>query len=345
MFLRRHLELLPAHHQDKDPNKLAIIFYSVVGLSILGEDVKMKYKHSIPWLESLYLNDGEFSGFLMGSTKALEHFSTISLPNTLFALLILLQLDDRKFFEQELDRNTLGNFVHSCQREDGSFSSFLNLEKNPAKVDSNDLRFAYIAVSILHIAGCRTEDEYSRYINVKSLVHFVQMNMCSVGGFGKSGEPQGGYTSCALSLLSLLGRLDCLPMEFIDKTIYWLVNRQVSSLGLFKDQDENDDYDPDDIGGLNGRENKLADTCYVFWCLNSFGILEKDWRQLIDTGLICEYLLNQTQNTIIGGFSKNDQDDPDIYHTFLGLAALQLIKGTFNGILCLPNSVTTAYGL
>jgi geranylgeranyl transferase type-1 subunit beta len=37
-----------------------------------------------------------------------------------------------------------------------------------------------------------------------------------------------------------------------DDTIYWLVNRQVSS-------------DNADKGGFNGRVNKPADTCYSFW--------------------------------------------------------------------------------
>ena len=39
------------------------------------------------------------------------------------------------------------------------------------------------------------------------------------------------------------------------------------------------------------------------------------------------YLLDKTQHLIMGGFGKTPSDLPDIYHAYLGLAALSLING------------------
>ena len=44
---------------------------------------------------------------------------------------------------------------------------------------------------------------------------------------------------------------------------------------------------------------------------------------LIDTKGCREYLLRRTQH-IIGGFGKVSGDPPDIYHSYLGLAALAI---------------------
>lgn len=43
-FFERHLQLLPSSHQGHDVNRMAIIFYSMVGLSIFDNDVPAKYK-------------------------------------------------------------------------------------------------------------------------------------------------------------------------------------------------------------------------------------------------------------------------------------------------------------
>ena len=39
------------------------------------------------------------------------------------------------------------------------------------------------------------------------------------------------------------------------------------------------------------------------------------------------YLLEKTQHLVAGGFGKFPSDPPDIYHAYLGLAALALIDG------------------
>ncbi|CDO94589.1 unnamed protein product [Kluyveromyces dobzhanskii CBS 2104] len=345
-FCKRHLYLLPSHHQDKDPNRLAIAFYSLTGIELLRKPVSDEFQYSVDWLRSCYLEIADHSGFAISSIRNANDLTSLNLPNTLFGLVCLLLLKDHEFFESKLNRTTLCEFVSSCQLPNGSFTSFLDKCGCPSKIDSHDLRFCYIAVSILYLAGCRSESDFAQYIDVSKLVQFIMARQCSIGGFGEWNEPHGGYTSCALSALSLLGKIQALSSLDRHNTLHWLVNRQISNLGASIEQESNDDFDSDDSGGFNGRENKLADTCYAFWCLNSLSIIEPtQWRQLVDISMIKDYLRNQTQNTVIGGFAKNDQDDPDIYHSALGIAALKLIEDEINGVLCIPNSIIDDFEL
>jgi geranylgeranyl transferase type-1 subunit beta len=45
---------------------------------------------------------------------------------------------------------------------------------------------------------------------------------------------------------------------------------------------------------------------------------------LYDRVAVTKYLLTKTQNPITGGFGKFPGDPPDLYHSYLGLAALSL---------------------
>ncbi|QLG72469.1 hypothetical protein HG535_0D01770 [Zygotorulaspora mrakii] len=347
-YLKRHLGLLPSSQQSHDVNKMAIIFYSLVSLSAIGIDVAKEYGSSAQWIcrHRIALESSgskvALSGFVGSLTLDIPNTNTVSLPNTLFALLVLRLLKCDEFFCSVRNRETICAFVSTCQvAEDGSFTSVLaNKHFLPSPLDASDLRFCFIAVEILCLLGCRKLQDYSKYINVDKLIAYILSQQCDSGGFGSYGEPHAGYTSCALSTLSLLESLACLTDEFKELTLLWLVHRQVSDEGCMQLQCKNPFFDEEDHGGFQGRENKFADTCYAFWCLNSMNILQFNTSATLGTFESAKmYLLSRTQNTIIGGFSKNDVDDPDLYHTCLGVAALKLIEGTFNGVLFLPSAI------
>ena len=78
--------------------------------------------------------------------------------------------------------------------------------------------------------------------------------------------------------------------------------------------------------GMNGRTNKVADTCYAFWAGGSLHILAQP--SLYDHNGIQRYLLEKTQHPVLGGFGKFPGDLPDLYHSYLGLAALSLAGGS-----------------
>lgn len=75
--------------------------------------------------------------------------------------------------------------------------------------------------------------------------------------------------------------------------------------------------------GMNGRPNKVADTCYAWWVIASLHILGKG--ELYDRSALRMYLLEKAQHPVLGGFGKFPGDLPDLYHSSLGLAALSLI--------------------
>ncbi|CAY79612.1 Cdc43p [Saccharomyces cerevisiae EC1118] len=348
-FFERHLQLLPSSHQGHDVNRMAIIFYSISGLSIFDVNVSAKYGDHLGWMRKHYiktvLDDTEntaISGFVGSLVMNIPHATTINLPNTLFALLSMIMLRDYEYFETILDKRSLARFVSKCQRPDrGSFVSCLDYKTNcGSSVDSDDLRFCYIAVAILYICGCRSKEDFDEYIDTEKLLGYIMSQQCYNGAFGAHNEPHSGYTSCALSTLALLSSLEKLSDKFKEDTITWLLHRQVSSHGCMKFESElNASYEQSDDGGFQGRENKFADTCYAFWCLNSLHLLTKDWKMLCQTELVTNYLLDRTQKTLTGGFSKNDEEDADLYHSCLGSAALALIEGKFNGELCIPQEI------
>lgn len=354
-FITRHLGLLPPTVQKQDANKLALLFYSLVSLSALDVNVAKEYGSYIPWVWSHYheyeLDDGTTIGGFVGSHMTYIADSSkisISLSNTLFALLSLLLMGDT---EAPLKRQRISQFVSRCQLDIGGFVSVLDYESGrPSAVDSCDLRFTYIAVSILYILGCRNAGEFGHYVDLGRILQFIDDKKCASGGFGDFGETHGGYTSCALSSLQLLKRLDMLEDKFTEDTLYWLTMRQISRDGCMSLQEElNPMYDLNDDGGFQGRENKFADTCYAFWCLNSINILASQLNDKlynwVTLSKVEEYLLQRAQNQIIGGFSKNDEDEPDLYHTCLGISVLKLMEGKFHGALCIPKSVSDKHNL
>ncbi|KAG0665133.1 hypothetical protein C6P45_000490 [Maudiozyma exigua] len=351
-FLKRHLLLLPASHQSTDVNLMAVVFYAFESLAALGQDIATDYQSNLKWMRSNYVSqkvtDEELSGFIGGPTMNIPDTITLSLPNTLFGLLTLVLMRDMEFFDKVLNKKTLGKFVSRCQlKENGAFVSVLDYKLGKASIiDSHDLRFCYIAVAILYTIGCRTEDDFKEYIDVDSLVEFILSQRSAFGGFGAFGEAHAGYTSCALSALKLLNKLDELSSLEKEKTLQWLIDRQVTREGCWEKQDiSNEYYNEDDHGGFQGRENKSADTCYAFWCVNSISILYPNLKTMLQTEPVKDHLLNRTQNTLTGGFSKCYKEDADLYHTCLGIAALKLMEGSFNGALCIPTHAAKEFDL
>ena len=175
-------------------------------------------------------------------------------------------------------------------------------------------------------------------------------------------EPHAGYTFCSLGALRFTERLsfdspasnnsDKAP-KHPEEVVRWLVHLQtnllyqMSSLDsefldskpgaklnaieaanlLSTHQESTPDFDDlkdsfIDCASMSGRANKVADTCYAFWAGASLHMLEQG--NLYDRDAVMKYLLEKTQNTITGGFGKLPGDPPDLYHSYLGLAALSL---------------------
>ncbi|KAJ3559709.1 hypothetical protein NPX13_g9497 [Xylaria arbuscula] len=73
------------------------------------------------------------------------------------------------------------------------------------------------------------------------------------------------------------------------------------------------------LAGFNGRLNKLPDTCYTWWNSGALSLLGED--NLVSRGPARRFILEKTQH-LIGGFAKYAGGPPDVYHGYMGLAAL-----------------------
>lgn len=74
--------------------------------------------------------------------------------------------------------------------------------------------------------------------------------------------------------------------------------------------------------GMNGRCNKIADTCYAYWVSAPLQILGR--MDIISAKPVRKYLLDKTQH-VLGGFGKVVGDPPDMYHSFLGMMVLAML--------------------
>ncbi|CAI6341582.1 unnamed protein product [Periconia digitata] len=90
--------------------------------------------------------------------------------------------------------------------------------------------------------------------------------------------------------------------------------------------------------GINGRLNKIGDTCYAYYVTAPLFTLGH--QDAIDKRPIRRWLVEKTAH-MIGGFGKGPGDPPDIYHSFLGLMVLSMFGEAglqdVDVVLCITN--------
>jgi geranylgeranyl transferase type-1 subunit beta len=99
---------------------------------------------------------------------------------------------------------------------------------------------------------------------------------------------------------------------------------------------ERSDSQAPPLVGMNGRPNKIADTCYAYW--TSLPLQMLGYLDIVDRKPIRQWLLEKTQH-MVGGFGKTTGDPPDMYHSFLGLIVIAMYGETglqdVNASLCI----------
>ncbi|PVV00694.1 hypothetical protein BB560_004914 [Smittium megazygosporum] len=261
-----------------------------------------------------------------------------------------------------LDGENVVKYVLSCQNKDGGFGGHtghdshllytmsavqilalydrlgdINKEANPEtgymqgdEYGETDTRFAFIGLAICNILGNIEQ------ISHESIVEFVEQSMNYDGGFGSGpgGESHAAQVYTSLAALAIAGRLDIVNRE---KLAGWLSERQQTMVGPL-------------AGGLNGRPQKLPDSCYSWWVVSSLSILGRiEW---IDANAVEKFVL-KCQDTEAGGIADRPGDYPDVYHTCFGIAGLSLLGRKVNGtpllsldpVYCLPVHVVDRLGL
>lgn len=321
---KRFLSLLSSKFESEDSNKLAIAYFSLAALELMGtlhttfNDSELQ--EFIDYIYSHLIESEQVSGF-RGSLTYLDRVQSIDLASTCFALQCLIILGDGL---SRIDKKKVIFFVQSCQKSNGGFTNTLNSQH------AKDLRYCMIAATVCKILF-KDLSAYSQIIDIKSLKKFIYGLQTYDGGFSmcKGDESHCGMVFCAIDALSLIDG-DCTKsfhLNKVDELLDFLVHRQVY-FGKYNEQEflQNEYANVKDNGGFNGRLNKYADTCYVFWTLASLELL--GFTHLIDKKATIKFLIQNTQNTHMGGFNKTTDEDefPDPFHSFLGLSALSILK-------------------
>ncbi|KUJ22387.1 terpenoid cyclases/Protein prenyltransferase [Mollisia scopiformis] len=352
--------VLPTGYTSMDSSRMTLGFFILSALDLLGagaetfpEDERANIKD---WILKCQHPDGGFCGSPnhkypdaayvdVGHGK--QTMDPANLPATYFAIMGLS-------FVGSLDgvrRDDCLRWIKGLQREDGSFGEFIT--QDGVIQGGTDMRISYAAMAIRWIlkGDYDSSKEDGADIDVDQLVKYIRSGQTYDGGIGESSrhEAHAGYTYCAIASLKLANRLskskDSEPISGltnVDSTIRWLVSRQTGYTTESDEEEEGDAehapavklqgiyteepaHEDEEFVGFNGRCNKRADTCYAFWVGAAINMLCQEKVELLDIPAIRRFLFEQTQHRI-GGFGKCPGDPPDIYHSYLALAALATMK-------------------
>ncbi|KAH0600340.1 hypothetical protein MHUMG1_01336 [Metarhizium humberi] len=298
---------LPSAYTTNDSTRLTFAFFIVSALDLLSVPFTSKERSSIrSWVLSLQHPDGGFCGsptHVMSGQDATK--GSANLATTFFALLLL---------------------GVAAGTDDEARAAFAGVRRRKL------LRFLH---DIRHELGANCEETYDG-------------GAAELSQHESHGEA--GYAYCAIAALYMLDRpaSSTAPhkSEAVDKgvpdrdaLIHFLVHRQFNYL-VEQEQDESDEGDANYVQaklgdlslshhcahvGYNGRWNKKADTCYCWWVAGTLAMV--DSFHAVNIPPSRQYLLDVTQHRI-GGFSKHAGGPPDLYHSYLGLAALALMGDT-----------------
>ncbi|KAI0909131.1 terpenoid cyclases/Protein prenyltransferase [Ustulina deusta] len=248
-----------------------------------------------------------------------------------------------------VDRARTLTWLKKLQRDDGSFGEVLTDDGRIS--GGRDMRYCYIAALIRWALG-GAEGDKSLDFNVDALVGHIRRAQTFDGGMSESSthESHSGYAYCAVAALALLDSAGPDPsstpnryihagIPSVPALVHFLVSRQSAYLDPSDDGgDDNDtanhplpDLSPSSstdtipqMAGFNGRLNKLPDTCYTWWNSGALSLLGED--SLVNRGPARRFILEKTQH-LIGGFAKYPAGPPDVYHAYMGLAALANMAG------------------
>lgn len=312
-FFASALHQIPAPYAKLDTNRLTLVHFAVHALDLLNvwdnpellQEYRLDKQRIIDWIYDCLLLEGGFQGgtyagpleeqneneICTETPPALRSSSPYHRPHiamTYCALLTLLVLDPLHGWDRLPDKSAILEHVRSLQRPDGSFGCI----QDPSE---QDMRFLYCACSISYLLN-----DWSG-INVDRAVEYIQSCRAYDGGIAlvPGQEGHGGSTFCGLAALVLMGRLDTLERK--EELIHWCVHRQVQ--------------------GMQGRPNKVEDTCYSYWIGGSLKLLGHD--HLLEHAPLQTFILS-CQSPQMGGFAKTPGVVPDILHSFYSLAWLCL---------------------
>ncbi|KAI4869172.1 terpenoid cyclases/Protein prenyltransferase [Hypoxylon rubiginosum] len=270
---------------------------------------------------------------------------------TYFALLLLgiLADDDGTNAFVGVHRIKTLRWLKKLQRDDGSFGEII--DEDGYVGGGRDMRYCYLAATIRWaLGGPEAGEDY----DADALVAHIRRGQTFDGGVAESSahESHAGYAYCAVAALSLLDLANpdaaTQPNHYlhagipsVPSLVHFLACRQFDYLDPNPDEEAEGSSnhalpdlsnltlsDAPGTTGFNGRLNKAADTCYTWWVCGTLSMLGEG--QVVDRDPARKFMLEKTQH-LIGGFAKHPGGPPDVYHAYLGLAALATMAGEESG--------------
>mmetsp|Transcript_27814 Transcript_27814/g.42789 ORF Transcript_27814/g.42789 Transcript_27814/m.42789 type:complete len:222 (+) Transcript_27814:490-1155(+) len=175
------------------------------------------------------------------------------------------------------------------------------------------MRFLYCACAISYMLK-----DWSG-LNLPAAIEYIEQCRSYDGSISliPGQEGHGGCTFCAIASIELMKRhyvshyhdydvCDIIDEDWKKQLIYWCVSRQV--------------------GGMQGRPNKAADSCYSYWIGGTLRLLQQpqDDSLLLHQEELCRFVMKCESS--YGGFSKFPDVAPDPVHSFYSLAWLCLSR-------------------
>ncbi|KAK5662003.1 hypothetical protein OQA88_10114 [Cercophora sp. LCS_1] len=313
-FLHSQLAPLPARFLAADASRPWFLYWSLAGLSLLGEDVSVYRSRLADTARSMQNESGGFGG----GGRQTSHLATT------YAVVLALALVGGEDAYEVVDRRAMWRWLGRLKQPDGGFQVCEGGEE--------DIRGAYCATVITKLLNLplelTKESSAWREDGSMDLLSGVEdyVSRCQTYEGGISGQPNaeahGAYAFCALGCLALLDDPRRIIPRCLDlpRLTAWLSSRQ---------------YAPE--GGFSGRTNKLVDGCYSHWVGGCFPLIEAALTDNSTTssnlppapetlfsreGLIRYILCCCQDQTKRGGLRDKPGKMSDAYHTCYVLSGL-----------------------
>lgn len=333
-FLRTQLGSLPAPYVVIDASRPWFFYWTMAGLSFLGEDGSDYKDRLIETVRPLQNRGGGFGG----GHGQLSHCACTYA--TILALACVGGLN-------MIDRKAMWHWLGSIKQVDGGFRMAVSAEE--------DIRGAYCAMTILTLLNLPLDlppDAPARQAGLTSFLDLLGewVSACQTYEGGIAGAPtneaHGAYAFCALACLSIIDAPAKSIPQYLDveRLVHWLAARQTQ---------------PE--GGFQGRQEKLVDACYSHWVGGCWDLIQAALlpppslspgqrssdpndpspiinpssgtaKDLWSRAALIRYLLTCCQQKGVkkAGMRDKPSAKPDAYHTCYSLAGLSHAQNKYH---------------
>nr|RBQ88637.1 hypothetical protein FVER53263_05807 [Fusarium verticillioides] len=330
---RCHKTYLPSPYTAYDSTRLTFACFTISALDLLSVPLTHTERAAIRWwVLSLQHPEGGFCGSSTHALPAQEAYKgTANIAATFFAL-VLLGLaadgeDEARTAFSGVDRVRLLKWLNKLQRKDGSFGQVFWDGKI---LGGRDMRHSYLASCIRWMlrGDVKEGDEgWVEDLNIDEMIAHINRGQTYDGGVAESSQHESHDRPLDFTTPHPPEEALKRGVPNRDGLLHFLASRPFAYLAKEEEEDEAEENFLEskagelDLGhiGFNGRWNKKADTCYCWWVGGTLEMLGNS--SIINVIPSRRYLLDITQHRI-GGFSKSVGGPPDMYHSYLGLAAL-----------------------